>query len=903
MSVAIAKRSKKWYIRYIGRASPRRANGKEKHKTMRKARTRIIWRSTMIGLLAFFLTGCLCIFELVSQYKSSMEDARSIANLQKERIEHTINDRLLALSSLEALAIRDNGELENFQKIAPMIVGGDPCVRCVQFAKGGVITKESIYPYEPREDGKDGTGNLLSPNSPRYEQALEVLEKRTTILSIPAEGKLHQGGSGPIARRAVFLTDDEGNEVFWGFTVIIMDFPALLKQVGVSELDRNYVYRLAANDAVGNAFLIAGNAEMPHDAMNFDIELPGASWQFSLVPIGGWVAISTVTAYAIATILTSLLSFAATFFFMRSSEYLRRYKHLSQRDYLTKTYNPRAFYERMKKYAEGDRSFALYLLDVDKFKAINDTYGHSVGDKLLMQIASNLQKHMPEHAEAYRIGGDEFAVVHFTDKHDDFCAEVRKKLTDACSIPFDSKGSIMHVSVSCGYALYPQDATTVDGLVQTADTFMYRQKQMNSKSFPLSGRVHFLRTIGYYIRSDREKGETGIYYFLHMDYKNFKYINYHFGIESGDALIEHTIEHIRAHPNCLVCGRGTSDHIFFLIRTKPETSRDEVERQFGEYIRMFTAKEEERYPGCVLNVWCGYARVLLHQIENAVGRANLGRVLAKEKRILHPVFVDEAQAMRYMADGRIEQEILLALRDGRVFYHLQPQMEVKSGAIISCEVLGRMKNREGVLISPARFIPILEETGDIVRFDLLILETACRDLRARLDAGKKVVPLSINLSRVHVMSEGSAEKIKTIIDRYAVPHDMLCFEITETFCQVQGQALSRFCQELHDIGVKVSFDDFGAGETGIHLIRDAHIDELKLDKTFLLCSPEATDRQSEIIGQLVALTKKLNIRLVCEGVENTRHFEQIKRAGVEYVQGFYYAKPDRHETIYDQFLS
>lgn len=850
------------------------------------------------GVLVMLILVWLCSASAKRTIEERTEKAELLANRITSQIEHIISDKMLYTHALESLAIRDTGEIVNFQIVAEKIACNDRTIKCLQFAKDGVITPETIYPYEGNENG---VGNLLSPNSPRYEAALYALSRRTTVASIPKDGKLHQGGNGIIARTPIFLEDETGKERFWGFIVIIIDLNKLLEQADLYSLASSYDYSLSALDEDGKRIILAGAEELSSDSVTSTAEAHETSLKLLILPKGGWLNASDKRNYILTTIEFSGLVFSLVLLYLKSRSKNDRYKKLSIRDSLVGCYNKHYFEVKMEEYINKEIPFILYIFDVNRFKNINDSNGHNAGDTILFETAQRLSSVLKAADALFRIGGDEFAVISFITKKED-SKILLKQMLDAVEKPIRYDNNIFEVSLSYGSASYPTDAQNAERLKEIADVTMYQQKHASKKSFPLSGRDHFLLAIKNIIRKGINDGENTNYYFFHVDYRNFKYINYYYGVEEGNSLVMRTIEHIKKHQNCVLCVNNYADSIFFLVKTKPETSRETVELQFCEYIRELLKTEQPRYDTIMLSLWCGYAKINRLNISDAVGRANIGRVKAKRENIKQPVFIDEEQAKCYMLNSQLEFEAILSIKDGRIFYHLQPQMDVESGKMVSAEVLGGLIDRAGKTILPERFLAALEANGRIIEYDLAVLDLVCRDLKERLDAGRSVVPLSVALSGLHISKGGSVQKMKEIIEKHGVPANMLCFEIKQTLPCENTQRVSEFCQELHDMGARISLDGLGAGDTGLGLIGEVSVDEIKLDRTFLHEAKNKKSRQLEIMKILVDMAKKMNIRVVCEGVENHEQFEQVKEIGVSLIQGQYEAKPDAPEKIYDQFL-
>ena len=190
---------------------------------------------------------------------------------------------------------------------------------------------------------------------------------------------------------------------------------------------------------------------------------------------------------------------------------------------------------------------------------------------------------------------------------------------------------------------------------------------------------------------------------------------------------------------------------------------------------------------------------------------------------------------------------------------------------------------------PGQFIPLFERNGFIVRLDEYVWERACQLLRNWLDRGQEAVPLSINVSRVHVYNPTFAGRLINITDKYKIPRQLIDLELTESAFVENPEELFRMMMNLRKEGFRVSMDDFGAGYSSLNMLKNAQVDTIKLDRGFL--SESASTEKGRIVVQYaINLAKELNLDVVAEGVETKEQMEFLLKAGCTAAQGFYFSK-------------
>lgn len=235
-------------------------------------------------------------------------------------------------------------------------------------------------------------------------------------------------------------------------------------------------------------------------------------------------------------------------------------------------------------------------------------------------------------------------------------------------------------------------------------------------------------------------------------------------------------------------------------------------------------------------------------------------------------------------------EFQYALSNGRITYYLQPQVDMETGEIIGAEALTRWIDKDGSLISPATFIPALEESGFVVTLDKYIWQGVASWLRERINRGLRVVPVSLNVSRVDILACDVAEHMGALAAQYNLPPELMRIEITETAYTGESEATDKLTADLHTRGFSTYMDDFGTGQSTLAMLKNVNVDVIKLDRTFV---PTGRDqgRSTRIISSMLEMAQSLHLPVVVEGVETNEQASMLRHMGARYAQGFLYYRP------------
>ena len=225
-----------------------------------------------------------------------------------------------------------------------------------------------------------------------------------------------------------------------------------------------------------------------------------------------------------------------------------------------------------------------------------------------------------------------------------------------------------------------------------------------------------------------------------------------------------------------------------------------------------------------------------------------------------------------------------------VYY--QPKAELNKYCLNGAEALCRWFHDDKMVL-PYRFIPVLENNGEIIKLDYYMIEHVCRDLIRWLDEGRPVVTVSVNLSRCHLGDPGLLGHIIEIVDRYKVPHSLIEIELTETTTEVGFNELKALVGGLRDHGFSTSVDDFGVGFSSMSLLHEIPWHVIKIDRSFIpVGDGRAEDEKKNVmLRSIIEMVNSLGLKSIAEGVETIDQVILLKETGCYYVQGYYFDKP------------
>lgn len=419
----------------------------------------------------------------------------------------------------------------------------------------------------------------------------------------------------------------------------------------------------------------------------------------------------------------------------------QRVWHMAHHDTLTGLPNRALLHDRLQQGVahcarQGGR-VAVMFLDLDRFKVINDTLGHEVGDELLKEVARRLRSVVRAADTVARLGGDEFVVVLPEIEEVDDAARVAEKIIAAFALPVNIRGHEVRASTSIGVSLYPDDGEDIFTLMKHADSAMYQAKRGGCNQF------HF-----------------------------------------------------------------------------------------------------------------------------------------------HSVGLSEAAQRKF----RIEHRLVAALEKGQFALAFQPLVDYGKHAVCGMEALLRWHDPEEGSISPAEFIPVAEECDLIQPIGQWVMLQAMRQNRLWQEAGRPMLPVSVNLSPRQFRHRGLVDSIRGILAETGQPARLLELEITETALAHDTEAARDRLTELAALGVGLAIDDFGTGYSNLIALKRFPVHKLKIDRSFVrdLCTdPE----DAAIIAAIIGMARGLKLEVLAEGVETVAQRDALLGLGCERFQGYLFARP------------
>jgi len=426
---------------------------------------------------------------------------------------------------------------------------------------------------------------------------------------------------------------------------------------------------------------------------------------------------------------------------------------LANYDMLTDLPNRRLVQEMIHQTIElahrSHSQFAVMFLDLDKFKAINDTLGHDIGDQLLKMVGTRLTNALRGEDTVGRQGGDEFIVLLAKLNAPEDSALVARKMLNILAAPFFINGQELHTSASIGIAIYPQDGGDVDTLLKSSDTAMYYAKE-----------------------------------------------------------------------------QGRNSYQFF---------------------------------------------------------AAAMNAAAKERLLL-------------------ESSLHQALSRNELLLHFQPIVSMEDGNIVAAEALVRWQHPKLGMISPARFIPVAEDTGLIVPLGEWVLRQACTQLMQWRKQGIGLRRVVVNLSPRQFHQKNLVQNFSNVLRETGVDPHWLGLEITESMMMENPEVSIGILTELQALGIELSLDDFGTGYSSLGYLKRFPIDKLKIDQSFVRDITTDPDDRA-MVAAIIVMAHQLNIRVVAEGVETEAQLDFLNEHGCDEYQGYFFSRPIPADELAAKFYS
>lgn len=608
---------------------------------------------------------------------------------------------------------------------------------------------------------------------------------------------------------------------------------------------------------------------------------------------------------------------------------LLKLKEEIQRDPFTQLYNKVATEHLINDAIASGQPGALFLVDVDNFKRINDQYGHAAGDSVLLSLATRLQGLFRKVDIVGRIGGDEFAIYLNYSANTDGLREKAEAICRIFSLPIEHNSSVvMTVSGSVGGALFPSDAKDYSTLFTNADKAMYESKRRgkNCATFYCSLRepeptpVHetsgdtdaFDALTGIFTeRIFEENGEHIVGLALEqkkqlaviaMMVQGLQRINTTVGYAHGDAVLVGMVAAVRrCLPEGALFARCKGNDFGIILPLVPERSHH---LQITSFLTLLRPALEADIPDVVrpwTKIQMGVALCPEHgdSLDPLYRKARQALENCKGDRLLTHEIYDEV-AMKQQRDAEeLKLDLMTAGRHNELELYFQPQVDRQTGRICSIEALLRWNHKNRGQLLPDAFIPLAEESLFMPTIDNWVINAACEQWRSMADEGIPVVPMAVNISSQKFFQENLWRVVSDALIAHNMPPSMLVLEINEKDARENPQKTAAIMQALRAQGLRISLDNFGTGCT-LNDLNNLPLDIVKLDRSFI---EDADENAAESLSTLIDLIKAFKATVIVEGIATEEQYTRCSRTACDLMQGYLTAPPMERDEVAQRLLA
>lgn len=382
---------------------------------------------------------------------------------------------------------------------------------------------------------------------------------------------------------------------------------------------------------------------------------------------------------------------------------------------------------------------------------------------------------------------------------------------------------------------------------------------------------------------------------IFFNFQDFKYYNLTMGIDKGNIVLQNFASKLVKYYPTSVIARINNDQ-FILLNTSTTSINEEIDI-INKIINSLNENEDTHNLKLKVGIytinkddnienWIDYAKLAYQFIKSDINQNvkiydnDLRNIIAKKEYIINSI--DKA------------------IKNNWIKIYYQPVIDTKTDKLIAMEALTRWVDPIYGFLSPADFIPVLEQKNQIYKLDTFVVKKVCETLRCELDKGHEIVQISVNLSRTDFISCKPFEEIENIIKEYNIDRKYIYIEITESVAMDDPKLLTYAINKFRNAGYEVWMDDFGSGYSSLNVLKDFTFDEIKIDMAFLR---NTTEKSKFIIKNTISMAYDLNIRTLTEGVETKEQYDFLKDMGCERIQGYYISKPLPYDEVIELMIN
>ena len=400
------------------------------------------------------------------------------------------------------------------------------------------------------------------------------------------------------------------------------------------------------------------------------------------------------------------------------------------------------------------------------------------------------------------------------------------------------------------------------------------------------------------IARDLLRGD-GNYVVVYANIDRFKLINETYGNDVGDRILCRIHEII---DNELrwdeVSGRIMADNFGILMRFHSLPKLDQRLYRISKQLSELTDDNGNCY-GIILYFGVYVVKDDENDISAMLEHANLARKKISPSHLVPMGIYDVKESQKLGRDKALEMKMHKALEQGDFVPYLQPKYELEGESIAGAEALVRWIDPEEGMIYPDEFIDLFESNGFIVELDLYMFEEVCKLIERWHKAGRKIIPISVNLSRSHFEIPNFFDYYEYVLKKYDIPPRSIEIELTESLFYNDMKSLSVLVSRIHHAGLSCSIDDFGSGYSSLNILKDVDLDVLKIDMKFF-SKGNTAEKGAKIIEAVIRMAESLDMMVIAEGVEEKHQVDFLNDLGCDYIQGYYFGRPmsqDQYEKL------
>lgn len=411
---------------------------------------------------------------------------------------------------------------------------------------------------------------------------------------------------------------------------------------------------------------------------------------------------------------------------------------------------------------------------------------------------------------------------------------------------------------------------------------------------------NFLKHIQNYIISNKKENCV----MACFDLCRLKLINDIYGYELGDKVLDNISSNLKSYfGEEAIYGKLKSDVFILIIKLE---DREQKIPYLVNLIRnkIVTLSQIDSFK-MNINVEASIGIYRFNDdkvdIKKAMDNADMARIKSKGLKHIEYVEFDSAMEEEIQSLMKIEQDLFLAIKNKEFVIHYQPKVDSSTGKIIGSEALIRWIHPSLGMVGPNKFIPIAERSGLINNIGRWLIQEVFVTIDNWISEGINVLPVSINLSRVELYKNDLVDFFKSMFNTYNVPKELIEIEVTETTALRDVKFISERLYEIKSLGIDISLDDFGVGNSNFINLKGIPLDVIKIDRSLIMDIVTNT-KTKFMVKAIVNLSQDLNLAVICEGVEDMEQVKVLNEMGCNLIQGYIYFKP-LDEISYKRILT